>query len=164
MGPHETAYFSPTQFLEDTQSTAAAIGAPYSEATTLKVLETYAQSFRDGAVLWRSTDRPGDALNYRFYERKPVDTVSIAVQAGLLAPDNPMIELIQSWSSLYDGAGTPEQSCDFDAKSGLVSSQSFLNKMPFMPRFEAMVVFVKYTLSIAATSFPDSIILYRNIC
>lgn len=116
--------FNPAQFLKDIKRTSAAIGAPYSEAATGKVVEVYGQSFHDGAVLWRATNRAGDALNYRFYERRPIDTVAIAVKAGLLAPDNAMARLITSWSSLY--GGTPEQSCDFDAEKGLTKAWVYL--------------------------------------
>ncbi|KAG4437220.1 hypothetical protein IFR05_007309 [Cadophora sp. M221] len=121
--------FSPERFLEDTKRTAEAIGAPYSEAATKAVLEAYAQSFKDGAVLWRATNRPGDALNFRFYERRPVDTVSIAVKAGFIEKDNIMGTLITSWSSLYTGDGTPEQSCDFDAGTGLTKAWVYMGGM-----------------------------------
>ncbi|KAK4693763.1 hypothetical protein P7C71_g3695, partial [Lecanoromycetidae sp. Uapishka_2] len=116
--------FCPTRFLDDVRKTSAAIGAPYSESATRAVIDAYSQSFRDGAVLWRATNRPGDALNYRFYERRPIDTVAIAVRAGFLAPDNVMAGLITSWSGLYDG--TPEQSCDFDAEKGLTKAWVYL--------------------------------------
>lgn len=116
--------FSPSRFLEDVKKTSAAIDAPYSESATRAVVEAYSQNFHDGAVLWRATNRPGDALNYRFYERRPIDTVAIAVKAGFLAPDNAMARLITSWSSLYDG--TPEQSCDFDAEKGLTKAWVYM--------------------------------------
>lgn len=118
------ACFSPSKFLVDISQTASALEAPYSEAMTRKVLETFPASFNHGAVLWRATDRRGDSLNYRFYERRPIDTVAIAIGAGLLAPDTAMARLITTWSLLYDG--TPEQSCDFDAETGLVKTWVFL--------------------------------------
>lgn len=71
-------------------------------------------------MLWRATNRPGDALNYRFYEHRSIDTVSIAIKAGLLAPDHALAPLTSSWSSLYNG--TPEQSCDCDAEKGLTKA------------------------------------------
>ena len=121
--------FSPQRFLKDTKRTAEAIGAPYSEAAIRSVLEAYAQNFKDGAVLWRATNRPGDALNFRFYERRPVDTVSIAVKAGFIEKDNIMGILITSWSALYTGVGTPEQSCDFDAGTGLTKAWVYMGGM-----------------------------------
>lgn len=78
--------FSPERFLRDVKRICLAIDAPFSEATTRAVIEVYSRSFHNGAVLWRATNRQGDALNFRFYERRPIDTVGIAIQAGLLEP------------------------------------------------------------------------------
>lgn len=119
--------FLPAQFLRDVEATAGAVGAAYSKSVTRTVLEAYAGSFRDGAVLWRTTDRPGDALNYRFYERRPTDTVGTAVSAGLVDSDNPLAGLISSWSSLYGSAST--ELCDFDAEHGLVKTWVYLGGM-----------------------------------
>ena len=106
---------------------AAAIGAPYSETTTRAVLDAYGENFCNGAVLWRATNRPGDVLNYRFYERHPVDTIDVAVRNGLLVPESQLAKLVTSWSSLYDG--TPEQSCDFDSDIGLSKTWVYLGDM-----------------------------------
>ena len=116
--------FSPERFIRDVKRTCAAIDAPFSEATTRAVIEAYSRSFHEGAVLWRATNRLGDALNFRFYERRPIDTVGIAIQAGLLGPDNALARLITSWSLLYDGK--PEQSCDFDAQKGLTKAWVYM--------------------------------------
>lgn len=116
--------YSPARFLEDIRTTAAAIGAPFSESVNRTALDVYADGFATGAVLWRTTDRPGDALNYRFYARKRYDTVSAAVRAGLLPFDSVLASLVTSWSALYQG--TPEQSCDFDAGRGLVKTWVYL--------------------------------------
>jgi 4-hydroxyphenylpyruvate 3-dimethylallyltransferase len=119
--------FSPAQFLRDMKVAADAIGAAYSEPVTGMVLGAYAGSFRDGAVLWRTTDRPGDALNYRFYERRPTDSVGTAIRAGLLDPNNTMTGLISSWSSLY--GGTSAELCDFDAEHGIAKTWVYLGGM-----------------------------------
>ena len=92
--------------------------APYSKAVTEGVIRAYDQSFHRGAVLWRATDRLGDALNYRFYERESVDLLSIAIHAEFLKQDHPLVLMLRSWSAPWSG-GVPEQSCDFDAKKGL---------------------------------------------
>ncbi|PQE07084.1 Aromatic prenyltransferase protein [Rutstroemia sp. NJR-2017a BVV2] len=119
------ASFSPSRFLDEIRQTSSALGAPYSEEVTRKVLETFPDSFNRGAVLWRATDKKGGSLDYRFYERRAIDTVAIAFNAGLLTSDNAdMARLITTWSSLY--GGTPEQSCDFDAELGLVKTWVFL--------------------------------------
>ncbi|MFD0426445.1 aromatic prenyltransferase [Streptomyces parvus] len=116
--------FSRTRFLTDLRATAAALGAPYSEAVTNTVLDAYDPAFREGAVLWRTTDRPGAGLDYRFYARRPLDTVRIARRAGFIAGGDPLAELVQEWSGLYGGA--PEQSCDFDAALGQTKTWVYL--------------------------------------
>ena len=120
----EVDNFDPERFIWDVKRTCAAIDAPFSEATTRAVIEAYSQSFHEGAVSWRATSRQGDALNYRFYERRPIDTVGIAIETGLLEPDNPLVSLVTTWSSLYDGE--PEQSCDFDAQKGLAKAWIYM--------------------------------------
>lgn len=115
---------SPERFLEDIRTTAAAIDAPFSESVNRAALDAYMDGFATGAVLWRTTDRPGDALNYRFYARKRYDTIATAVDAGLLPAGNPLASLVISWSALY--GGIPEQSCDFDAGRGLVKTWVYL--------------------------------------
>jgi 4-hydroxyphenylpyruvate 3-dimethylallyltransferase len=119
--------FSPAQFLRDMKVTADAIGAAYSEPVTRTVLGAYAGGFRAGAVLWRTTDRPSDALNYRFYERRPTDSIGTAIRAGLLDPNNTMTGLISSWSSLYGGTST--ELCDFDAEHGIAKTWVYLGGM-----------------------------------
>lgn len=118
------AGFSRTRFLADLRTTAEALGTPYSESVTHEVLDAYAPAFREGAVLWRTTDRPGAGLDYRFYARRPMDTVTIARRAGFLAEDDPLAGLVRTWSGLYGGA--PEQSCDFDAALGLTKTWVYL--------------------------------------
>lgn len=116
--------FSPEQFLADARATADAIGAPYSESTTRAVLDAYPDGFRDGAVLWRTNDRPDGPLNYRFYERRRTDTVGTAVRAGLLDAGHPLIGLISSWSALYGDAST--ELVDFDTARGLSKTWVYL--------------------------------------
>jgi 4-hydroxyphenylpyruvate 3-dimethylallyltransferase len=113
--------------LHDLKHVCDVVGASYSEETTKKMLDIYATSFDRGAVLWRITDRPHDAVNYRFYERTAIDTIRPAIEAMILDPQNPMIPLVESWSSLYNGA--PQQSCDFDAEHGLVKAWVYLGGM-----------------------------------
>ncbi|MGW2373908.1 aromatic prenyltransferase [Kitasatospora sp. NPDC001683] len=115
--------FSPSRFLKDIEATTVLLGIDYSEAMTRRVLDAYEESFHRGAVLWRTTDKPDGVLNYRFYERVPVDTVSIAAQTGLLGPHNQTASLISAWSSLYEGS---TQLCDFDAVRGLAKTWVYL--------------------------------------
>jgi 4-hydroxyphenylpyruvate 3-dimethylallyltransferase len=118
------AEFSPSRFLDDIRETAAAIDAPYSRETTRSVLNAYDEGFSTGAVLWRATDRPGSALNYRFYARSRTDTIASAVRGGMIDPGSRVIPLIAAWNDLF--GGIPEQSCDFDASRGLVKTWLFL--------------------------------------
>jgi 4-hydroxyphenylpyruvate 3-dimethylallyltransferase len=108
--------FDPLVFFQDAKAVATAIGSPYSSEVTKAVIETYAPSFRNGAVMWRATSRQSDALNYRCYERRSTDTIGKAVNAELLQATNNMIPLISSWSSLYADS---TELCDFDSAYGL---------------------------------------------
>jgi 4-hydroxyphenylpyruvate 3-dimethylallyltransferase len=124
MHPLPTEDFMPRRFVSDIEETASAIGAPFSREVTRRMLDTYAEGFATGAVLWKTTSRPGDALSYRFYSRRRWDTMGIATRAGLVTPGSPLSELVTSWSGLNDGQ--PVQSCDFDADSGLAKAWVFL--------------------------------------
>ena len=73
--------------------------AKFSELKTRTVIVAYRQNFSEGAVVWRATNRPGDALNYRFYERRPVEVLRIAEDWKWLKPNHPMTLLLNSWSS-----------------------------------------------------------------
>jgi len=116
----DPSVFNSARFLQDIKRTADSIGAPYSEAATLNVIKTFEDCFKGGAVIWRTTNRPGDRLNYRFYARRRIDTISISTEAGFLAPNNHMARLVTSWSTLYDG--DTQQWCDFDAETGLAKN------------------------------------------
>ncbi|KAI5455845.1 prenyltransferase-like protein [Mariannaea sp. PMI_226] len=117
--------FSPDRLLADIKHVCQVVGASYSEEMTKRIIEVYATSFHRAAVLWRVTDRPGDAVNYRFYERERTDTIQLAIDAKLLDSQNPMIPIFQSWSRLFEGA--PIQLCDFDAEKGIVKAWLYLS-------------------------------------
>lgn len=72
---------------------------------------------------WRLTDRPGDALNFRFYERQPTDTITPAIKAGLLDPENPALPLLRAWADFFPEA---TQCCDFCPEKGLVKTWLYL--------------------------------------
>ncbi|WP_049572089.1 aromatic prenyltransferase [Streptomyces sp. SBT349] len=112
-----TTGYSQPRFLDDIRSTAAALGAPFDEDVTRDALSAFADEFGTGAVVWKTTSRPGDDLSYRFYSRSRTDTVATAMRAGLLPRATPLAPLIAHWSGLFGGAA--EQSCDFTAGSGL---------------------------------------------
>jgi 4-hydroxyphenylpyruvate 3-dimethylallyltransferase len=124
--PSPTEQFSTSVFLQDIERTAAAIQAPYSDAATRAAVAAYTSSFHKGAVLWRATSRPGDALNYRFYERQPSDTIGAAIKAGLLDPDSMAVRLASGWSSLYQNS---TELCDFDSEVGLCKTWIYLGGM-----------------------------------
>jgi 4-hydroxyphenylpyruvate 3-dimethylallyltransferase len=111
-------------FLDDIRNTAITLGAPFSESTTRTVLSAFQDWFLTGSVLWKTTDRPGDSLHYRFFAAGPSDTISAAVNAGLLDERHALLPLVRFWNAL---PGTPaEQSCDFDADLGLTKTWLYL--------------------------------------
>lgn len=112
--------FDRERFRADVRTTAAAIGAPVAPQITDTVLDTFRDEFSQGATLWKTTSRPGDDLAYRFFSRVKTDTVRHAIDAGLLDAANPMVTVVGAWSNLY--GGTPVQSGDFDAGSGLAKT------------------------------------------
>ncbi|KAL3489225.1 prenyltransferase-like protein [Aspergillus germanicus] len=116
--------FSQTRFLSDLESACKALNVPYSESTTLTILKTFDQSFTRGAVLLRTTDQANRPLNYRVYERESIDMVSLSINAGLLAQDSNLGQLVQTWSSLYGSES--HQLADFDSSRGLVKFWVFL--------------------------------------
>ncbi|KAH8588734.1 prenyltransferase-like protein [Bisporella sp. PMI_857] len=109
--------FSTSQFLEDIRTTAAAIGAPFSESTTRKVLDVFTEQFKDGGIVLRTSNQATSKLDYRSFMRKKTDIMSLALGEGFIEKDDPLNDLIASWSALYDGR--PEASCDFSADGGL---------------------------------------------
>lgn len=123
--PHATvskksATFSPSRFLQDIKVLAHTIGAPYSELAVKNVLTAFEECFDNAVVAWRTTDRPNDTLNYRLFLRRQMDTISIAIDSGHLMPDDPLVQLLRSWSSLFNGE--TEQWLDFDPNAGLAKT------------------------------------------
>jgi uncharacterized RmlC-like cupin family protein len=120
------AVFSEGQFLIDAEAMAKAVGAPYDEETTRRVVEVFAEHFRTGAVLWKTTDRPGDHLGYRFFARERTDTVETALAAGFMRP-SALTALVAEWDRTF---GTDAiQSCDFDGFNGMAKTWVFLGGM-----------------------------------
>jgi hypothetical protein len=116
--------FSSTQFLTDFKKTASAIDAPYSEPSIQKALAIFEKCFSEGGVILRTTNRPKDVLNYRFYLRERIDTVSIATKAGYIEAGNPIGKLATCWSALWEG--NTQQWCDFHPETGLAKTWIYL--------------------------------------
>lgn len=116
--------FDSARFLDDYRKTAAALGAPYSESIVQETLNSFDGCFDEGMVIWRSTSRPNDKLNYRFYLRRRVDTVALAAKAGFITEDSPMARVARSWSDLFDRE--PVQWCDMDPEEGIAKTWIFL--------------------------------------
>ncbi|KAL8922323.1 MAG: hypothetical protein Q9172_003615 [Xanthocarpia lactea] len=118
----EPPSFTGPKLLED--------GAPFSESTVQAVTAAFSQSFREGAIVLRATSREGDALNFRFYERRPVAVLRIAEDSGLLESSNQLARLLDEWSKPWAGDGSelevPKQSCDFDPVKGLVKAWAYM--------------------------------------
>jgi 4-hydroxyphenylpyruvate 3-dimethylallyltransferase len=119
--------FSEGRFLHDISNASKALGVPYSEKQTRRVLNVFGKSFHRGCVLWRTTDQPNGELNYRVYERQSVNMAFLAADAGLVSKNDALLSLIQSWSNLYGEES--QQLADFDAARGLVKIWVFLGSM-----------------------------------
>ncbi|KAJ5097825.1 secondary metabolism biosynthetic enzyme [Penicillium argentinense] len=119
--------FSEERFLNDISNASTALGVPYSENTTRRILSVFRKSFHQGCVLWRTTDQPNGELNYRVYERQSIDMVALAMDAGLISKNDVLVSLVQSWSSLYGEES--HQLADFDAARGLVKFWVYLGSM-----------------------------------
>ena len=119
-----TSVFTEDRFLEDYRKTAATLAAPYSEEVVKSTLTSFPGCYEEGTVIWRSTSRPNDKLNYRFYLKRREDTVALAAKAGLLNENDTMSRLATSWSSLFDGDSV--QWCDLDPEEGVAKTWIFL--------------------------------------
>ncbi|MYW01968.1 aromatic prenyltransferase [Streptomyces sp. SID3343] len=120
------AVFSEGKFLIDAEAMAKAIGAPYDEETTRRVVEVFGSHFHTGAVLWKTTDRPGDHLGYRFFARERTDTVETALAAGLIRR-SALTALVAEWDRIFETDAI--QSCDFDGFNGMAKTWVYLGGM-----------------------------------
>jgi 4-hydroxyphenylpyruvate 3-dimethylallyltransferase len=121
-----TTLFSDVQFMTDATVLAKALDAPYREESIQTVLEVYGEHFNTGAVLWKTTDRPGDRLYYRFFARERTNTVAAALRAGLIRP-SALTELVAQWGERL-GQDVVE-SCDFDCQDGMAKTWVYLGGM-----------------------------------
>lgn len=115
--------FSETRFLADAVALARTIGAPCRDETIHRALAVFGAHFRTGAVLWKTTDRPGDHLCYRFFARERTDTLDAALRAGFVRR-GALTELVSQWGQRFG----PEaiESCDFDCVNGLAKTWVYL--------------------------------------
>lgn len=65
---------------------------------TRVVISVLDQNFGEAVLLWRTTNRPQYALNYRFYERHSVAVLRIAEDPDLLSNNQPFALLRDSWA------------------------------------------------------------------
>ncbi|PPK64667.1 aromatic prenyltransferase [Actinokineospora auranticolor] len=111
-----TNNFDAARFLTDGAHLAAVVEAPWDEDTARRVLCAFEHHFHTGAVLWKTTSRPGDHLGYRFLARLHADTVDTALRRGLIV-ETALTRLVQVWDAQFDPDAV--QSCDFDGIGGL---------------------------------------------
>ncbi|KAH9211457.1 prenyltransferase-like protein, partial [Leptodontidium sp. 2 PMI_412] len=97
------------------------LNAPFSASATEEVLKTYGRLFNDSPVGWRVTSKDS-ILNYRSFQMKSVDTITIAIKANHIKP-SPLTDLMQAWTMAINGA---QQVCDFSASTGLEKIWLFL--------------------------------------
>ena len=91
--------FDLTRFQHDIEAGARCLGAPYCPTTTAAALERFEQSFQQGVVQWKTTDRPGDGLYYRtILDREPS---GLEQTANLSAP---LLELHREVLAGFPGA------------------------------------------------------------
>jgi 4-hydroxyphenylpyruvate 3-dimethylallyltransferase len=109
--------YEPSQFLEAIRVAADGIGAPFDEALNKKILDTFDEQFKIGAVVFRTSNQPGAGLDYRSFMRGKTDVMGPALREGFITKEDPLTELVESWGGLYGGA--PEASVDFSASKGL---------------------------------------------
>ena len=121
-----TTVFSDVRFLTDMTGLAKALDAPYREESIRTTLDVFGEHFNTGAVLWKTTDRPGDRLYYRFFARERTNTVATAISAGLIRP-SVLTEVVAQWGERL-GSEVVE-SCDFDCQDGLAKTWVYLGGM-----------------------------------
>src|SRR5690349_7417225 len=95
-----TPAFDPSRFLSDATALAEDLAAPWDPAVARRMLEAFAGHFSTGAVLWKTTSRPGDYLNYRFFARERDDVTATAVRARMVVP-GPLTELTSLWGAKF---------------------------------------------------------------
>lgn len=111
--------------MADAVALATALDAPCREESIRTVTEVFREHFNTGAVLWKTTDRPGDRLYYRFFAREDTDTVRTAIEAGLIRP-SAMTDLVAQWKERLPDM---VESCDFDCLDGLAKTWTWLGGM-----------------------------------
>ena len=121
--------FSEEKFIKDIVATSEEIGAPYNVDSLKQVMSLYGEYFKEGVCMWRTTDRPGDIINYRFVLHRRVDTLQRAIDAGMVPQGaaNPMIALTKQFGDLFEG--DTEEWCDFHPTKGLAKNWIFLRKL-----------------------------------
>lgn len=115
-----TQPFELSRFLVDIKRITKSINAPLTDGIIEKMYGTFANNLNGGAIALRATDRPGDVVNFWAAEFNRVDTVTQAIDAGLVTAENPTALLLRSWFTMYDN--TPELWTDFDTAKGLAKS------------------------------------------
>jgi hypothetical protein len=112
--------FSRSRFIHDFITLSKSMNAPYSQTTIENILIAFNEHWENSAILFRCTDRPGGVVNFRFFARRRVDMIAIAAHASLIKLEDPLAQMITSWSSL--GQGDSQQWCDFDPRNGLAKT------------------------------------------
>lgn len=112
--------FSRSRFIHDFITLSKSMNAPYSQTTIENILIAFNEHWENSAILFRCTDRPGGVVNFCFFARRRVDMIAIAAHASLIKLEDPLAQMITSWSSL--GQGDSHQWCDFDPRKGLAKT------------------------------------------
>ncbi|KUJ08301.1 uncharacterized protein LY89DRAFT_339943 [Mollisia scopiformis] len=119
--------FSADRLLSDLEHISNSIKAPYSPQAVQEALRVFGENLSNGAIAIRTTNRAGDPLNFWAGEYNRADTISRAVNAGIVSFTHPTVLLLRSWFSMYDNE--PEPSTDFDTVYGLAKTWIYFMRL-----------------------------------
>ncbi|MDX8149484.1 aromatic prenyltransferase [Lentzea sp. BCCO 10_0061] len=115
--------FDVSRFLSEGAQLARELDAPWDAEVVRAAVTSFSDHFHTGAVLWKTTSRPGDSLYYRFFARGRDDVTEAALRAGLV-PEGTLTSLTSAW---YEDFGPDTIQCgDFDGTHGLAKIWTYL--------------------------------------
>lgn len=120
-------------YLQHIAQTAELLGAPHDPELCRRVVIAFGPSFSNQVLQWKTTDRPGDGLYYRFLSTDTFDCVERAQQHGLIQSRlEPLLNLQREALEHFPQA--VRSGADFEASRGLAkvwtfTSPIFLNQL-----------------------------------
>jgi hypothetical protein len=121
--------FETEQYLKDLATTAGLIKAPCNPEMCQRVVSTFESDFHRHVLQWKTTDRPGDGLFYRFLSTDREDLVAKSMAADLLTTTNkPLLELQREALETFPQA--VRSGVDFEAVHGLSKVWTYTTPLP----------------------------------